>query len=333
MKPIIKLVFTCLLISIYSKINAQKQPYTISAHTGTYTELTDGISIDSGATWNSGTFLDLPIGFTFKYYGINTTHILIYSFGIGNVQPFWHIFNLSGNSSASDQGINDGSGIAKSPRSYLLTGTPGSRILKIQYKNIAFDGAPDDYANYQVWLYETSNKIDVIVGPNRITQPTVVYKGAQGPLIGVTILTNSDFIDIKYANILKGDPSSPGSGTSAKASDLPTLSSTPANGQIYTFDPLTTGINDQSYDPTVSIYPNPANENLHIFLDNSFAHASMSVDIFDLTGKLILSENEIYKKELNINVSTLAKGMYFYRLIGLSPEGKSDIKTGKVMIE
>ncbi len=67
---------------------------------------------------------------------------------------------------------------------------------------------------------------------------------------------------------------------------------------------LITGIQNSSLEK-VSIYPNPVHDVLHISTDKYFF-----IEIFDITGKHILSEKNKYE----INLSGLKEGIYFLRL-------------------
>ena len=67
---------------------------------------------------------------------------------------------------------------------------------------------------------------------------------------------------------------------------------------------LITGIQNSSLEK-ISIYPNPVHDVLHISTDKYFF-----IEIFDITGKHILSEKNKYE----INLSGLKEGIYFLRL-------------------
>jgi aminopeptidase YwaD len=63
-----------------------------------------------------------------------------------------------------------------------------------------------------------------------------------------------------------------------------------------------------------NLYPNPANDELHIQIpDNHF-----NIKIYNLTGNLILES----QNEKNISISDLQKGMYFLELKSKETNGK-----------
>jgi hypothetical protein len=66
------------------------------------------------------------------------------------------------------------------------------------------------------------------------------------------------------------------------------------------------GINDASLNQ-LQIYPNPASNSITIDLENN--HRSLNADIFDASGKLVLSTN-ITGEQTKIDISTLPPGSY-----------------------
>lgn len=74
------------------------------------------------------------------------------------------------------------------------------------------------------------------------------------------------------------------------------------------FNDVTVGI-DATSDENIAVYPNPATENVLIM--NA---ASSDLMLYDMFGKLILSENSI-SNNYSLNVSSLAKGTYILKLI------------------
>lgn len=73
-----------------------------------------------------------------------------------------------------------------------------------------------------------------------------------------------------------------------------------------------------------SFYPNPAQDHVTISSDDAF----QSVQVFDITGKIVLTRNEFNATEKEINVSELSSGVY---LLKVSSEGTSS--TQKLIIK
>jgi len=79
-------------------------------------------------------------------------------------------------------------------------------------------------------------------------------------------------------------------------------------------DEVTLDINEVNFnenDTKISIYPNPATTNFNILLNQS---GSATIEIYNLTGKLVY-QNNIQTNLLNINTeSTLSKGLYMVKI-------------------
>ncbi|MCF6130239.1 T9SS type A sorting domain-containing protein [Flavobacterium sp. AS60] len=113
------------------------------------------------------------IGFTFFFMGTPYTQFSVTS----NGQMRLGSTAISGGAvTSTSAGVayfapmagDNSSGLAGDldPVSYVVTGTPGNRILKVQWKNfkIPFSSSATQVANMQVWLYETTGVIEYIYG-------------------------------------------------------------------------------------------------------------------------------------------------------------------------
>lgn len=111
--------------------------------------------------------------------------------------------------------------------SYVISGTSGNRVVKIQFKNLAQNSFSSfDLVSYQVWIYESGNKIEVRTGENASTEVPV--------LIGI-INRNMDTEDKAY--LLNGNPSNPAGQIISGTTDLISLDRIPYGGTIYTLTP------------------------------------------------------------------------------------------------
>jgi hypothetical protein len=80
----------------------------------------------------------------------------------------------------------------------------------------------------------------------------------------------------------------------------------------YTYPPNSTSVNEQSKrTPTISLYPNPAEE--YITLSSPRSNGLQSIRIRDVQGRLVLN---IFQESTNqrINISDLPTGIYFLQL-------------------
>ncbi len=74
----------------------------------------------------------------------------------------------------------------------------------------------------------------------------------------------------------------------------------------------------------ISVYPNPSTS----FFTFSGLQGKCSIEIYDVTGKIILTEITSEEK-MNINLDSQSKGIYFYRVI----EKNNNIRQGKISLQ
>ena len=69
------------------------------------------------------------------------------------------------------------------------------------------------------------------------------------------------------------------------------------------------GINEYSSENGITIYPNPANDNITIKIED-LRFENLELRINDIVGNTVFVKT-LYNKVTNIDISSLAKGMYF----------------------
>jgi hypothetical protein len=157
------LLLVIILFSLYSGTNGQTYSFTYS--TSTYTDLSSPIIV-STPYWDDFSVWGVPLPFSFTCFGTAFDSVYISSelqgfiydpgSGFGDYELGTYLYaELSDNSTQT------------ATVSYQSTGSMPNRIFKIQFKDAAFynDQTEQDYANYQVWFYETSNVIEIHYGP------------------------------------------------------------------------------------------------------------------------------------------------------------------------
>ena len=72
------------------------------------------------------------------------------------------------------------------------------------------------------------------------------------------------------------------------------------------------GTNDNQFSNKVALYPNPAKNTLTISDASNSANAS--IEITDISGRIVKSLNAGFSNELVINVSELTSGNYILKL-------------------
>ena len=81
---------------------------------------------------------------------------------------------------------------------------------------------------------------------------------------------------------------------------------------IYDYEELgTMGVSNQNlFANNLRMFPNPTTDQFTISSDKNIITA---IDIVDTTGKVILKETNLNKKEANLNVANLQSGVYYIR--------------------
>lgn len=194
-------LFSC---SIYGQLN-----YKFSTAPGTFTPIAGA----SAFTWTTTTANDeeysaaTNIGFTFNYAGtdytqfqVSTNGFLRFGTGLGNatsadaldgvlrqiVAPLWD--NLKVGATATDI-------------TYLLEGTTPTQVLTVEWKNVKWNSsATSANAQFQVKLYEGSNKIEFVYGA--MVQPASV--SASIGLADPTAITSAGSATGKFLSINVG---------------------------------------------------------------------------------------------------------------------------------
>jgi hypothetical protein len=168
-------VFSLVLFAFmtFSSALAQVGNYIFTNTTGAYTDLgTDGTVITT-ASLDDAISAAIDIGFTFNFGGTNYTQFKLNTNG-------WITFNTASTSTTQYSVLSStetqvvaalsrdllGSVAAGTEFRVFTTGVAPNRICKIQYKNIGFynAGAQAGNGRFQIWLYETSNRIEIRYG-------------------------------------------------------------------------------------------------------------------------------------------------------------------------
>ena len=180
---------------------------------------------------------------------------------------------------------------------------------------------------YVSGYYGKVNKIDLSV-----SNPTAVevVSGLSGYLTGLEILGNNLFvaelntskiskIDISEVNPSPIDFLTINSPHELRQFDNYLYISLPNVGTISKIE-NTLGTDDVSLESISSIYPNPSNGSFIVKLNTSYA--SVVVNIYDLLGKTIFSENFFNKRTMQVTAD-LNPGIY---LVKIEAEGKEAVK-------
>ena len=312
------------------------QTYTFAAFPGGYSDLISSTSLNNGQVWDDP-YYSVPIGFNFEYFGESLTNIEISDEGLGGLLTAGDCvadptmsYLIAYGADIIDRGY-DGP-VSLSNISYKTEGAVGTRICKIEWNNVGFyDGTNDasgnkiDYLNFQLWLYETSNVIEIRFGPKSITEPLIDFEGETGSFVILAhdIDCNSGGI-LGHELILSGTPANPDF-----YDDVFSLEDTILflNGVIppltvYRFTPASTASqNELSSTPSFSVVPNPAEDQISLFHEGNGTSKISDVSILDMSGKVLLSNLNF---NAQIPVGELQSGMYFVQIVLKSGEVYSE---------
>ncbi|MBN3034789.1 MAG: T9SS type A sorting domain-containing protein [Bacteroidales bacterium] len=312
MKNICLLAFTCLLI-----LQSRSQGYQFSCSTSPYAELTGGTDLTAGAPWTVLNYT-IPLDFSFGFYGVgyDTLRVRDYlqfdALNLSFAFPFYTKF--------IDRGA--------SPVRYEITGDSGSRVIRIEWKNMGFWaehqllGTMDDSVSFQLWLFEEGNHLEVHTGPVSVIHPDTSYYGKTGPAIGVYALPDTAMVTGLSSVSLSGDPSAPVPVFNDPELDV-YLSGTPPEGMVYRFEYSPAGISGYAAQQSLNVFPNPSSGN--IFIRNIPEGALI---ISNFTGvpvmkTVVLSSGD----DILLDLSRFSSGPYYLKLIS----GR-EVHSGKVML-
>lgn len=310
-----KLTFLLMLVMFTSGIKAQI-PFTFSQSSTTYSPITGGTNAFP-FVWNDHNEY-VPLGFNFSYLGNTYTNVLIHANGalffdvdltgpLSNYIPVIMIFGDYGLGGLGADLMDRGNSNPQSPVVYKTEGTAPNRVFRVEWQNAGFflDGSDESFVNVQGKLYEGTNKIEIIMGPNQVA-PGHYEIGSTGPVIGLGIYDMTDINNMHYGSnyFLSGPANSP-----TAVNTYSDMIGTPANGTVYNFTSTGTSLSELKDFNNISVYPNPVTDKLIIDLPSGALFNE--VQIIDITGRIIISLNvNNYNDQILMNVKDLASGIY-----------------------
>ncbi len=311
------LLVTCLII-ICSKFSvAQTSPYyAFSQYTSTYANLTGATSINNAAVWNFSGASPTP------YYTLNITSLLpgfqlfgdaAYSMRIsGGAVAFYdnssqQLHYINGFNLFSPDGMKDkGTTSSLSPISYVVTGTSPNKILKVEWKNAGHVNTAGDIINVQIWMYQTTNVVEVHYGSTTFTNAssTPISIG-----IGHTYLPNGNVVEDDF---LMNTPANPVLSTNNNV-----FTGIPANGAVYKFMAGGVGINELSKPLSgMKVFPNPTSGIFTIDVKNVKEDLSNAkATVTNLIGEVVYETTFNNLSSLNIDLTNKSKGIYFVKIV------------------
>lgn len=218
-------IFCFAFTSLYK---AQNFNYTISLDSSAqYTGLSNATVLSPNQKWR--TKYEIPTGFSagsLQNVSLETNGFVIYNQSFNHAIMAFKGFGCKLDSNSSFSQL-----------SYLTTGTTGSKILKIEFKNVGQGEDPHELLSYQIWIKE-NGVFEIAVGPN-------TYEKNPGD----TIIDTNQVVHLGLINrnmdaennglFISGTPQNPlSSPINSQSPELGYLRTVPKRGFKYTFTPI-----------------------------------------------------------------------------------------------
>lgn len=312
------LVAVAALLSTETKAQGPTAPYTYTYGTAAYSNLDENASLILGNTgWDDTTVVfTLPADFNFKYQGTAVTTWRMDTYGGVYPNDLDVSLELPAIIGVQSDFVDNGN----SKISYNLTGAIGSRIAKVEFRNMGFfDGDAADSASFQVWLYEGTNKIEYHVGSSNITAGLLDPVNGGGNFISTGLMYavagGNDLLmhTIRYAGGTNTDTTftidaSNGSTLEQALAALYSTTAYPVNGSVFTFVPKAATSVKNITARIGSVSPNPATDKITLQLKNAPA-ADALVAVYTITGQQVIRQ-KVTATNTDIALNGLTKGVY-----------------------
>ncbi len=320
------LFLLAILLFVFSKTNAQTFPYLLETETSTYSDLTGATELTSvGDQWDDPSYT-VPVGFDFDFYGNSYNEVLIVGLGswlafqdpyttdsIDFLMPYFDDLADIENISAANQ----------STISYLTEGLPGEQILKIQWQNCGFyeeifgpTGSANNTLNFQLWLYEGTNNIEVRFGSSVLPDAATIHDYGT-PVIGIIEGYSDDAETFDRFWHLSGSATAPtmfNSGVSILSSySIPGLDSDPAEGQVYRFATPPTSIKAPTQDLDLNVYPTVITDEFFVEVNEEILNKKTQISVVNNLGQVIYN-NTITNSKERLDASNFPPGIYYVRI-------------------
>lgn len=337
------ILFTNCLTAQNTHDKSATLPYFFAPSTGTYADLVGATSINGGITWDDPNFT-IPLGFSFQYFSTSITSIYFNSNGTklrggvisvtnatSGISPVIRVFDEDLYDNGNIWPSSGGSPGSESPLSYKLEGAPGSQIFKLEWNNVneytleSLDTSLADFFNFQLWLYEGTNDIEIHFGPSNITFPTGPYdnsadtmavSGSSGPTIA--LMPAYDYPNNLYSSpglALTGSPTAP---TAVESDHVPELNGTVPDGMIYKFKRVAVGIDENNVENiAIDLYPNPTNNTSTVSFNLSDTK-NFKLSTYDILGNEVTTVKEqklsAGHHSYKIDLTKHPSGVYFVKV-------------------
>ncbi|MBW6514598.1 MAG: carboxypeptidase regulatory-like domain-containing protein [Candidatus Syntrophosphaera sp.] len=205
--------------------------YSFNATMGTYSPIT---GTNAGISGDDMLSAAIPLGFSFPYGDATISQIKISSNGwidLGGNQTSSNLSNQLASTTIRPviAPLWDDTSLSSGDAQYLLSGTAPNRVFMVQYTNLKWNYSATNQFNLQARIYE-NGKIDIIYGPATGTPSNASAS------IGINMAPGGAGW---YYSVTPGTPP-----TASSTAENSSVSSFPAQGEIYEFNPVVAVPND-----------------------------------------------------------------------------------------
>lgn len=316
---------TSVLKQNWQSVSPENLLYNFSLLNEPYVVLDNPTSLSAGVSWDDPT-LPVALPFSFQINGQTIDQLMIEGLGgtlmggyLNNPNQFEVLAPFDAD--IIDRGYDANQ--ALSPISLKIEGAVGSRIAKIEWKEVGSYGEYDlmggtltNHISFQTWLYEGTNVVEYRYGPNTITNAPLFYEGEPGAYIGMGTFGATGIT----ANLLSGPASNPTLVITEQS-----VNGTPANGTVYRFVPAGgtgSSVAEQQLNSLLRAFPNPATDMLQLQLQQH--QSSALIQLHDLSGRVVKSV-KMTEMQQAVDISDLAASMYHLRLEGLPGRDRKSV--------
>lgn len=286
---------------LYACFSVKAQSYSFTQATASYADLSGATVIPFGDfdPQSDLYWVNDLIGETFYFYGrpykfdTSAKYLFIQSNGDLRIDNDSTLAIIDGAFTYLDS-IN-----AQSSVSYKIVGASGSKILKVQWKNMKVRvGQAGNYLNMQIWVYQQNGVVEIHYGPRSASNASG-FNVNTGPQVGM-FLSGFAFTQCLEKLWVNGSPTSPVLDSNANYV-FKAMSGIPSAGTLYRFTPrFLTGIKEPEEKLQFRCYPNPVNGMVYFNKNDDYF-------ITDIAGKKLIDAKGV----VSIDITNLPMGIYF----------------------
>ncbi|MBK8613774.1 MAG: hypothetical protein IPN85_09820 [Flavobacteriales bacterium] len=196
---------------------------------------------------------------------------------------------------------------------YAISGNPGERILKAQWRNWRVGNGPaGNFASCQIWYHQATGVIEMRYGPN--SGSAMDYDDVTGPNCGI-FYSPDDFLSIYEKLWLQNDALAP-TLDSLPVINWTTLHNLPAANTVYRFTPRFTMTSVSTFAAPLALnvrYDRGTRELIVLFDPDAAAHQLL---LMDAAGRLC-GQWSTQRTETRIALPDIAPGVYTLSASGM----------------